>query len=293
MPLCWTASLRDICFVHLGKFGDIMIMLPAFKAIAEETGKPAICLVSEEFASIFDGVTYVQPWVEPFHWWKDVGKARELAERAGLNPIVVKWWDEPGAPAPAIRPGEKTVSLNIHGLRRVVSATDWDSFQASQWRYSGFSMDKLYEWPLVFDKRSPEREQALRDYYFSSPNPKLLVNLSANGTSPFRHAKNVMSLIWGMGFDVVDLSRVRAHRIYDLLGLYDEAAGLITSDTATLHLAAASSVPYIAFINNGGAGSIPKGNCIKSIRYSQFEGGMGLFVEALKKLKALGTKAAA
>ena len=69
----------------------------------------------------------------------------------------------------------------------------------------------------------------------------------------------------------LDLAKIKAQRIYDLLGLYDNAAGMITTDTATLHLAAASNIPYVALINNGGAGSIPKGNCVLKVRYSQFQ----------------------
>jgi ADP-heptose:LPS heptosyltransferase len=91
-----------------------------------------------------------------------------------------------------------------------------------------------------------------------------------------------MALVRVPEVEIVNLAAIKAERLYDLLGLYDHAVGLVTSDTATLHLAAASKVPYIALLNNGGAGSIPKGNCILSIRYSNFRNELGRFMEAVK-----------
>lgn len=284
-PLCWMAKLREVCFVHLGKFGDLMIMLPAFKAVADELGHPPICLVSTEFASIFDGVSYVKPWAFALHWWKGVGQARKAAEGYGLSPIVVKWWDEPGAKPPGTINGSETIKLTIHGNPVRIAASEWDSYQASQWRYAGFTMQQMIDWPLVFDRRDLQRESLLRAAHFKTSFPKLLVNLPRGGTSPFPSALQAYGFISRKDFEVVNLSNVRATRIYDLLGLYDHAAGLITSDTATLHLAAASKVPYIAFINDGGAGSIPKGNCICSIRYKDFQKKLGLYMDALRCLR--------
>lgn len=284
MARCWMLSRSDICFVHLGKYGDLALMLPGFKAVADETGQRPIVIVSREFAPILEGVSYVRPWVVDLHWWKGVGEARRMAEEAGYRPYVIKWWDEPGAQPPRPPADAELVTIRIHGREMRISAQDWDSYQASQWRYAGFTMKQMTDWPLVFDRRSPEREERLRQQFFSPDMRHLLVNLSREGTSPIKLGPQIMSFILGTGLKVVDLSRIRAHRIYDLLGLYDHAAGLITSDTATLHLAAASKIPYIAFINDKGRGSIPKGNCILSVRYSQCAGRLGFFVEALQRI---------
>lgn len=280
---CWMLDNQQACFVHLGKYGDIMIMLPAFKAVAEELGKPVVCLVSTDFASIFDGVSYVQPWPHQLHWWKGVGEARKRAERIGLRPIVVKWWDEPGAKAPFNPNGAKTISLKIHGRLVTVPASEWDSFQASQWRYAGFTMEQMMSWPLVFDRRDASRESLLRAKYFRSNKPKILVNLSSSGTSPFTGSAQAMALLHRPGWEIINLANIRATRIYDLLGLYDHAVGLVTSDTATLHLASASKIPYIALINNGGAGSIPRGNCVLSIRYGSFKNMLGQYAKVLSE----------
>lgn len=282
---CWTARLRDVCFIHLGKYGDIILMLPAFQHVAQQIGKPVICMVSQDYSTIFDGVSYVKPWVVPLHWWKGVGSARALALKEGYDPIVVKWWDEPGAKPPVtLNDSGKMITLTIHGERRVLPAEEWDSFQASQWRYAGFTVEQMMEWPVVFDRRDPAREQKLREMYFISSRPQLLVNLAVSGTSPFKSALQARGLVRRGWCDTVFLDRIRATRIFDLLGLYDYAAGLITTDTATLHLASASKVPYIAIINNGGAGSIPKGNCVLTIRYADFEMKRGLFLKTLDQM---------
>ena len=162
MNPCWMLQNKQVCFVHLGKYGDLILMCPAFKAVADEMGKPVICVVSSEYASVFDGVSYVHPWVVNLHWWRGVGEAKRMAIAAGFEPIVVKWWDEPGASPPMALPGARTISLTIHGVRHVVPAAEWDSFQASQWRYAGFTVEQMMQWPLVFDRRDPGRERALR-----------------------------------------------------------------------------------------------------------------------------------
>lgn len=284
MRPCWMLQEKEVCFVHLGKYGDIMIMLPAFKTISEQIGKPVTCIVSKDYWSIFEGVSYVNPIVVEYHWWKGVKRAKEYALRLGYDPIVVKWWDEPGAKPPGQLDAPKKISLTIHGNRTVIDANEWDSFQASQWRYAGFTMEQMMTWPLVFDRRNKDREYALCSKYFTRNEKYLLVNLSMTGTSPFRHAAQAMALCRKVGVHVINLQAVRAHRIYDLLGLYDMANGLITSDTSTLHLASASDIPYIALLNNGGSGSIPKGNCIKSIRYGDFHKKLGEYMSAVDKL---------
>ena len=144
----------------------------------------------------------------------------------------------------------------------------------------------MLDWPLVFDKRNAGREHLIRKQWFRTEKPKLLYNLTPTGgnTSPFANLPEMWPLMRRTGCELVDLSAIRAYRIYDLLGLYDYAEGLVTYDTATLHLASASGIPYIAFIADGGAGSIPKGNCILSLRYSQVMSNQHKIEAALKEI---------
>ena len=67
-------------------------------------------------------------------------------------------------------------------------------------------------------------------------------------------------------FEFVDIGKIQAHRIYDLLGLYDRASALITVDSATLHLAEGGQIPRIAFVQNGWGGSLASRSLLQ-IRY--------------------------
>lgn len=271
-PICWMLWPRPVCVAQLGKYGDLMILLPAFKAIFDATAIKPVVIVAQQFASILEGVSYVSPLVVDMNWWADLFKAKALGEQRFGHCITPKFWDCPGLKAPMQLNGDPELK-------------GWNqSYQTSQWCYAGFTMRQFWEWPLVFDRRDAQREEVLRKATFKTDKPKLLVNLNAGGTSPFPCIKLVNDTIREMGrFEVVDLQTVKAHRIYDLLGLYDSAAGLVTSDTATLHLTGASSVPYLAFVNNDGMGSVPKGNCIGSLRYSQASQSKAKITETISK----------
>lgn len=282
MQSCWMTQHQPVCFAHLGKYGDIMILLPGLKAIFDATGIRPVCIVSEQFASIFDGVSYAHPWSVRLGWYSDVDIACSLGTLRYGHCIVPKWWDCKGATCPVKLDNGPLVSLKIHGKSIQVPWLEWDSYQSSQWRASGFTLQQMMDWPLLFDRRSAEREADLRARTFHSERPKLLFNLSTSGTSPFVYVPEILPMLYQSGCEVVDLSQVRAVRIYDLLGLYDHAIGLVTSDTSTLHLAAASSVPYVAFVNNGGSGSIPKGNCVLKVRYRDTMKSRSKIQEAIK-----------
>lgn len=97
-------------------------------------------------------------------------------------------------------------------------------------------------------------------------------------------------MVTNIGFEVIDLSKIHADYIFDLLGLYDFSSGMITSDTSTLHLAAASKMPYIALINDGGAGSVPRGNCVLSVRYSELIKRKDEILKAIMKIRSVALK---
>lgn len=278
MNQCWMH--KPICSITLGKSGDAMIMLPGMKAIYDATGIKPVFMIAEDFASVLDGVSYVEPWPVKLNWWRDGHIALRMAKQHFDTVLVGKFWDCKGA-KPPLKPGEPTTTLKFGGRDIVVSLSDWQSYQLSQWTFAGFTFQQMMDWPLVFDKRDATRELWMRKQWFKTQKPKLLYNLSPKGgnTSPFAYLPEIWPLMQRTLFELVDISVIRAHRIYDLLGLYDYAAGLLTFDSAPLHLASASNVPYIAFIADGGSGSIPKGNCILSVRYSDV-------LKSLDKIKA-------
>ncbi len=261
------------CYVHLGKHGDLMILMPGWlKEFKRNQGVRQVVMVAKEFAETLEGISYVRRWVVPLHWYGDCGDAEKLAEKefGKENVIFPKWWDSPSFTPPAIR--QDATSLIIHGRRMQIEKDEWFSYMCSQWKYAGFPVADLLDCP-VFDRRRPGVEAALRMHFFKGDKPKLFVCLNTGGSSPFGFEPEVMKLVreFKDDFQIIDLMGIRAERIYDLLGLFEHPkAALITSDTATLHLAGACRIPYLAYIANGGGGSIPRGNCITQIRYEDF-----------------------
>lgn len=257
--------------MQLGKFGDLCILLIGMKKSFDETGIKPVVLSSQEYGSILEGVSYVNAWIEPLQWIADLGRARRMAEARFGYALIGKWWDDPhNCPPPPLN-GETETTLLINGTQKItIPAAEWDSYQLSQWRAFGFRTQEMIDWPLVFDRRNMTRELELAKRTFRTPKKKLLINLYGGGSSRFGFDDDVKRIAreFQNTFEIVDLARVRAIRIFDLLGLYDRSAGLITSDTSTLHLAGACNLPYVAYIANGGGGSIPKGNCQLAIRYA-------------------------
>jgi len=258
------------CYVQLGKHGDLIILMPGWLKEFQKTGERPIVMVSREFASTLDGISYVRKWVVDLHWYGDCGEARKLAEKEfGIeNVIFPKWWDDPTFTPPEIR--HDAVSLIIHGKRMKIEKDEWFSYMASSWKYAGFPLSEMLE-PVVFDRRRPGIEFALRKMYFKTNKPKLFVCLNTGGSSPFGYVPEVQKIIYSFKdeFEIIDLMNIRAECIFDLLGLFDHPSScLITTDTATLHLAGACKIPYLGYMSNGGGGSIPRGNCITQIRYA-------------------------
>jgi hypothetical protein len=286
---CYLTKQRPPCFVHLGRHGDVMIILPAMLRIFQTTGIKPVMMVCQEFAGTLDGCSYVTPWpMEGFSWFRDVDTAKKIAEYWFDEVIIPKWWDCPGHHPPPPRHDEVPVVLNHQGRRMVVSAEEWESYQVSQWKAAGFTRQQLIEWPLVFDRRDSGRESVLASRVAHWKKPVVLYNFSGV-SNPMGFEPEVLGSIRHLNgaVDLVDLRHVHAERIYDLLGLYDRALCLITGDTATLHLAAASNIPCIALLANGGAGSIARGNVKLKLRYHEVSARVGEIKSVVESLLVL------
>jgi hypothetical protein len=248
----------DPTYVLLGAFGDICIMLPLFWEQSRLRQKPVNVVVAKTYAELFEGCSYVTPIIWPGEYSK-VGDAVQFVKRQGLagpvrflNPVVVQAY---GNQVPR----------------------ETDSFAKEMWRLA----DRRDDWdrlPLVFDKRSPEREQALVAAH-SSDKPMILVAPEGR-SSPFpsRATPDKAILLNKItaefpDFNVVDLSAVKCERIYDLLGLYDAAALLVSVDTVHLHLSRASKVPVVALCVDQPTpwhGSPHYSNQLVRVKYSEY-----------------------
>jgi hypothetical protein len=233
--------------ICLGRIGDIINALPIAYALHQERGIKPKFACSHEFASILDGVTYVQPVV----WCIDYKELPLAIKRAqGHEYYVVQAYKHPDQ-------DRKT-----------------ESYQKEGWRIAGW-LDRFGKIPLVFDNRSEMREKDtdFRASLLTNPfhvNKTTILVAGTSVSSPFKHDLVGTVRKAFPGHNVVDLSLIKCHRPYDLLGLMDNAACLVTVDTMHLHLARAANVPIVALINEGWFGSIPQGNVKSTIRYSQF-----------------------
>lgn len=214
-------SGRGVAIVQLGRMGDIINILPMAKALSAIEGEPITVVAGSDFASVLDGCSYVKPLV-----W---------SER----------WDRPIEAMNALRGKFRRIHLaQIYGAQMSVDM-QCDSFAKESWRQAGF-LPLWGRFPLVFDRRSQKREAALVRKHVVKDTPTILYNF-AGTSSPVPDADKLLADLkfrHGDRINFVDLSKIKADRIYDLLGLYESASGLISGDTATLHLA--SAVPELS-----------------------------------------------
>jgi hypothetical protein len=215
--------------VALGRYGDVANALPIAYELSRQGELPRF-FISKEFASILDGVTYVQPMVVSLDY-KEVRKV--------LRPETIC-----------------CQSYKHPDTRRLT-----DSYQKEAWRIAGW-LGHFGEIPLVFDNRNLEREAALIQKY--NVNEETILVAGKGCSSPFRF--DLWDAMKGAG-NIVNLSDVKAERIFDIIGLIEKACLLLTIDSAPLHLARATNTPVVALINDGWYGSVPPKKGV-AIRYS-------------------------
>jgi hypothetical protein len=243
-------------FIQLGRYGDIILLLPAMKYIADMTNIKPQMIVASEYASVLEGVSYVEPIPLNIHWYMGMPEARRYAQRQF---------------------GGGTV-LQCYAHEWGIDLKQWPSFMMSMLDRTGVPLHLFNDLPLVFDRRNPEREAAAVPR--TNGKPYILVN-TVGVSSPFPHGQKIFQSLEHLRRKVslIDLGRIRCHRIYDLLGVMDRAVGTITTDTATLHLAHGCARPYIALTVDGWCTSTPRGNCRLEVKYSRFLSSLAAIVE--------------
>ncbi len=269
---CWFLTPKvPPSFIQLGRYGDIILLLPAFLEVFKRTGFKPNVVVSEEYASVLEGVSYVTPHPLGVHWWGGVPMAKEYARKLWGRGIVAAWWNDAECPIPPEYRGNFT--LQCHGHEHGVNLALWPNFMVSMYSRAGFTRDEMLRLPCVFDRRNPDREAELiaKLYPPLMRKKRLLLTNFTGISSPFGYQPELFPVIhrFARHFHIVDIGNVKAARIFDLLGLIDIAVGVITVDTATLHLCHASPTPYIAFTVPGWTSSEPRGNVALHIPYDQ------------------------
>lgn len=266
-------------FITLGRTGDICAILPMLYALAQR-GERNKLMVAAEFASLLEGVSYVEPLIYNGPHY-EVAKASEQTKAHG-EPIVC----QVNGPRADIEEFSK----------KQAGGHNTDSFIKETWRLAG-NLPLWHECPpLVFDRRDPGRERSLLEVLKTVEGPMgrrskrlMLVSLRGN-TSPFEHADLCLELLrlkYGRYWSIVDLSTIRAINFYDLLVLYERASLLVASDSAPLHLAmACPKLPVVALVNDRPSlwhGSPWRPNHLFTCRYGDFP------KRAVRMLRAIDT----
>ena len=209
-------------FVQLGRAGDILNVLPLAKKSFDETLERPWFMVAKEFADLLEGFTYVEPVIYD-------GDFTAL----------------PQALFQARKMTDNLVCPQIYGVG-VIARQTATSFAKESWDHAnaGIPWGSL---PLVVDNRNPQREAVLANSVFPyDPNREGVVVVALKGVSaPFPYGQKLLEALRA-NFKVLDVSNVRAERMYDMLGIIDHAACFIVIDTGLKHLAHASKTPVIA-----------------------------------------------
>lgn len=235
------------------RLGDICSNLPVARDIFLGTGEKPDWYVNLHFAAIFGGVSYATPIKTQFAPDR-TDLACELAQKKHSVVLMMqtfgKMWH--GKPTPCC-------------------------YNRLAWQNVGYGQhfDNVQEFPLIFDRRDREREERLCQRVITGTKPVLLLSIACGRSSPFSaHHTFSYSIMrkWSAHFQVVDLCRVRAARIYDVVGLMDRAAILVTSDSVFVHLATASPrLPVILLHNNEPfLATSPRCHCILKMPYANW-----------------------
>ncbi len=244
--------------VQIGKYGDCINILPLAFMLHKKLGGRIKWLVGQDWASILEGVSYVEPVI---FGGRDDDLSRALHLFRGHDKLVTQAWRNPDTE------------------RRT------ESFALEQWRYAG-QLDEKGKWPLVFDKRDRAREREMINRIAPLKNGKPIVLVSTRSIStPYPHAFRLLDeLKKNLDADVIDISSDIATKLYDMIGLYDAADLLVTVDTCHAHLARASQCPVIMLQNDGWRGlSPPPPQTVASWRYAELGNDLSPVIEAAKK----------
>lgn len=281
MKGCWMfqddrpRDWKSPVFVLGGRFGDHIQMIPCLMEIWKRTGRKPVMVCSSEYASVYDGISYVKCHPVSAPWWQGIPLMYQVANELYGGGRILQWWNaDPKLTGWVDNPGGIVLQCHGHNFAGV-DVKDYPDYGTSMALRAGFERDEWISLPLVFDRRDYEREKHLVSLYRRGPKPMLLVNFAGH-SSPFGPTPEFMRMLQKHRdfFDIVDLGKIKATRIYDLLGFMDRAVGMITIDTSTAHLAPASRLPYVALTVNGWCSSVPKGHCVLHVKYN----------EALKRL---------
>lgn len=247
-------SVERADVVSLRRNGDIIALLPLLGKLTEKKGSPIRLVVHRDFMPLLEGTSAVEAVQWDGEWEDPLGAAKKF--HATNAQVFGKGIPPRRAPA---------------------------NFVTEAWKILGYEWNRYL--PMPFDGRDAEREQRLSSSAFKSDKPKILVKLHGF-SSPFPHAEFVTSML-KREFDgvaeLVWLDNIKAERFYDMIGLMDGAACMVSVDTAMLHINRGHRIPTVSLINGSPWGSTPRcGNVVCRVSYAHVQAKWPLVSEAIR-----------
>lgn len=259
------ALVEKTCLIQLRRFGDIINILPIAYDMFNRTGVKTSVMVHKDFVSILEGAKYCEPII----WggdMEDVKSAEANAQASGKYKNV---------------------------LITQVTGKEWtperkaQSYAEDSWRLAG-CLQQRGSIPLIFDQRDKKRESALIKRVLGDRKNAILF-VGKSFSSPFPHSEHVIKALQSK-FDMVDISDVKADRVYDMIGLFEHARALVTCDTMHWHLSAVHPIPVIAFRSDAYGswhGSPDTKNTVISIPYKEVLGSIPKIIHTLEKIMSV------
>jgi hypothetical protein len=202
--------------IQLGKYGDLVNVLPLVKFMSERSGRPVTVVCREPYSHTLEGTSYAVA---------QVTNAERSTQLELLN-----------GDADTQLCGESQIPYNIQ-----------------QWLMVDMA-DEFYSMFPVFDRRNKPGESILIESTLNFDMPVLLFTTEAESSDMGKELqtelRNRIYDSFGDDFQLVDIGKMRTDRIYDMLGLMELASALITVDSAMLHVATACNVPVVALVSD-------------------------------------------
>lgn len=254
------------CIIMLGGLGDVLIALPIAYHYSQKFGTPIPFITGQKYQNVISGCSYIKPVVPGGNYWKHYRES-------------IVWAQERFEHVLPLHVGEPEIRASVKTTR----------FCHEQYLYAAVP-DRYGEFPLVFDRRSPAREANLITRVRGSEKRPLILYNVLGYSSPFNQKDELMSALqqrWGAQAQFVNVSSLQLPFCQDLLGLIEQASIVLSIDTSTVHLMAASKTPYIALVNDTKGTdwwqSVPRGNCVVELKYSRAMRLISRIHEAIEK----------
>lgn len=251
--------------VQLSRYGDIISAIPMARELSRQHGDPVDWVVHRDFVDVLGGCSYIRPTFIGNCDCQDLNKGIEFAKR--------------------VFPGRHLLITQVNQNPIPIGKTD--NFIVEQWIRGGF-LHKFHDLPLVFDKRDTGHERDILNLYWpNGKEPVMLVNV-AGWSSPYPYGQELLNWLrkeFSGVYTLLDISTLRLPRFLDLLPIIENAAVLVSIDSAPVHLAYATMTPTIVLSRDEiWYRSEPREHWIAHVSYSDSttEKGMRTMAEALR-----------